>query len=102
MSSPTRLDLFLGRIVLKEAYPEKGWIGVVQADFDGKQHIVYLSRRHELYLHVAALLGKYENMRAAIRRYSAKDELVFHIGWHEAFSDDHARQIIQSHIGSKK
>lgn len=97
MNGPSNLDLLLGRIVVKETYPEAGWIGVVQTDGLGRQNITHLSRRHDLYLHLALAMKNYgtENMRCMINRHSAtKNETIYFIPIEDADTVELAKTII--------
>jgi hypothetical protein len=104
MSGPTNLELLLGRIVVKETYPERGWIGVVQADVLGRQNVTFLSRRHELYLVLAEAMKIYgpENMRQMVNRHAGnKSEIIFHIPLEEAKTRMRAKAIITARLGSE-
>lgn len=96
------LDLVLCKVVTTEAFPERGWIGIVAAKRDGTKHLVALHTRPELYRRVGMIIknsGDEAGIREQIHRFKVPPEykLMFAPA-KDAYDGVHARRLIESHL----
>jgi hypothetical protein len=97
------IDLILCKVVTTEAFPERGWIGVVATAKKGTKHLVALHTRPELYRRVGMIIknsGDEDGIRQLVHQFKVPPEyqLMFAPA-KDAFDGNHARKLIESHLG---
>ncbi len=93
-------ELMIVKTVVTEAFPNRGWIGVVTPSKEGKV-LAGLFTRSELYREVKQLMDKYgeAEVRVTVSKFKVPDgyALMF-ASSRDAFDGSHARRLIENHL----